>query len=63
MYCRAGGPRVDESPLVHSQYGILSILHEGSIKAVCDDVFNDVSARVACSELYSNPNVINYEIG
>ena len=30
---------------------------------MCDDVFNEVSARVACSELYSNPNVLNYTIG
>ena len=62
LYCRAGGPKVDASPLVHGSNGILSILHEGSIKAVCDIPFNSVSASVACRELYSNPNVLSFTL-
>ena len=39
---------------------MLSISKDGDIRALCDDIWTDLNAAVACKELYGNPSLESF---
>jgi hypothetical protein len=62
IYCEAGGPE-PLARLTHNTNGIVSIQYNGEVRSLCSNGFSDNSARVACLELYGDPEVISYTEG
>ena len=46
--------------LINHHTRVLSYLHQGEVRNVCDDFYTPENAAVACLELYGNPKVIEY---
>lgn len=47
--------------LIHNQTtGVLSISKDGDFRAICDDIWTDLNAAVACNQLYGNHSFESY---